>query len=432
MTPLISIIIPAFNAQDTIAQTLQSAIDQTVPDSEIIVLDDGSRDETFETACAIRDARIRVIRGANRGVGAARNTGLRMARGKFVCFLDSDDALDPHFARRMIDSIGQHEIAACGFEYCSPQLESSGWFHHPTHSDLTLDSMLRFNQMAIGGMLFRIEPLLELDTRFGGAFPEATLAEDWEFLLRCVQAGLRAAPPVRDSLYKYRSSPVSRSTTWEPLWQAGRDILTRWETANTPLFQREWSIRTLARATTGGRLALARKILATLGELGSDDLPCFSGALRWTLRRERLANGHTLGHGPAEMLDAALGVLAFLGVDSSLLAQLRIRSSVCDWGAFALSVARRLAKGEEMVVFGFGRNGAEAGRALSLARIPFSVIDDRPDAAPGLDRIRLADLGPHHVVLVTPDQRDEIVCRLQAVHARIVTPESLGQSGLAA
>lgn len=431
MRPQISIIIPAFNAQETIAETLQSAIDQTEASCEILVLDDGSSDSTFETACAIRDARIRVVRSANRGVGAARNTGLRMADGEFACFLDSDDVLHPAFVRRMLDAIGEHSIAACGFEYCSPSLESSGWHHFPAASDWTIDSLLRFNQMAIGGLLFRIGPLLELDTAFDGAFPESTLAEDWEFLLRCARAGIQPAPTVPESLYKYRTRPFSRSTSWEPLWRAGLDLLNRWQHAQGALFHREWSIRTLARAAVGGRLALARTVFATLGNLEYKDLPCLSGALRWTLRRERLASeiGITLGND--DVLEAAIGVLTFLGVEPSIVSTLRSRAAVSDWGVFALSVARRLAQGEEIVVFGFGRNGSEAGRALSRAKVPFTVIDDRPDVAEGLTRIRLADLGPHHVVLVTPDDRDGIVRRLHAVQARFVTPETLDQ-GMAA
>ncbi len=125
-------------------------------------------------------------------------------------------------------------------------------------------------------------------------------------------------------------------------------------------------------------------------------------------------------------------MLAILGVDASLLSKLRRQAAITNWGGFALSVARRLGPAEELVLYGFGRNGSEAGRALSKAGVPFLVIDDRPDAAVGLRRIQPGELEPHHVVLITPDDREGILQRLRAVHARIVMPEALAPTGIAA
>lgn len=94
--PVVSIIIPAYNAGRWIGATLESAISQTLTDHEIIVVDDGSTDNTAEIVEGFRnrDSRIRYIRIPNAGVGAARNVGITAACGEFIAPLDADDLWD--------------------------------------------------------------------------------------------------------------------------------------------------------------------------------------------------------------------------------------------------------------------------------------------------------------------------------------------------
>lgn len=95
--PVVSVVIPAYNASRWIAATLCSVQRQTLKDIEIIVVDDGSMDETPEIVggFAIHDPRIRLVSRRNGGVGAARNTGIRCARGEFIAPLDADDLWEP-------------------------------------------------------------------------------------------------------------------------------------------------------------------------------------------------------------------------------------------------------------------------------------------------------------------------------------------------
>ena len=96
--PAISVIIPTYNRKNHLQQAIESVLSQAFTDYEIIIVDDGSSDGTASIVAeyAIHHSSIRYQYQHNRGVAAARNCGISMARGKFVCFLDSDDIWKPH------------------------------------------------------------------------------------------------------------------------------------------------------------------------------------------------------------------------------------------------------------------------------------------------------------------------------------------------
>jgi len=93
-SPFVSIIIPCFNGRDCVGDAIQSAVDQTYANKEVIVIDDGSTDDSLAVIQGFGD-KIRWETGPNRGGAAARNRGLSLARGEFIQFLDADDVLDP-------------------------------------------------------------------------------------------------------------------------------------------------------------------------------------------------------------------------------------------------------------------------------------------------------------------------------------------------
>ncbi len=93
----LSVVIPAFNAATTIRSAVRSTLSQTVPVLEVIVVDDGSTDETAEAVAGIEDPRVRLVSRANGGPAAARNAGIAAARGDWVAFLDSDDLWLPRY-----------------------------------------------------------------------------------------------------------------------------------------------------------------------------------------------------------------------------------------------------------------------------------------------------------------------------------------------
>lgn len=103
--PFVSVVIPAYNAANTLKETVQSVFEQTFQDFEIIIVDDGSKDDTLQTANSIaeNDSRVRVISQKNGGAASARNTGIRAAKGEYIALVDADDLWLPHKLERQIE-----------------------------------------------------------------------------------------------------------------------------------------------------------------------------------------------------------------------------------------------------------------------------------------------------------------------------------------
>ena len=101
MTPFFSVVVPVYNRARVLGAALASVLTQSEQDFEIVVVDDGSTDDPRATVAACADPRLRLIRQDNRGGGAARNTAIREARGRFIAFLDSDDVFLPHHLAAM-------------------------------------------------------------------------------------------------------------------------------------------------------------------------------------------------------------------------------------------------------------------------------------------------------------------------------------------
>jgi glycosyltransferase involved in cell wall biosynthesis len=109
MKPLVSILIPAYNAEHSIAHTLQSAVAQTWQRKEIIVIDDGSRDGTAEVAQRFASKELAVFTVGNRGAAAARNHALSLCQGDYIQWLDADDLLGPDKVERQLGALREDD-----------------------------------------------------------------------------------------------------------------------------------------------------------------------------------------------------------------------------------------------------------------------------------------------------------------------------------
>lgn len=132
MGPRISILIPAYNAQSYIADTLRSAEAQTWKRKEIIVVDDGSVDETLSIAETFQSPMVKVVRQDNRGASSARNRALELAQGELIQYLDADDLLSHNKIEEQVAQLereGFDSIIGCRWSrfYCSPEEATFQW-----------------------------------------------------------------------------------------------------------------------------------------------------------------------------------------------------------------------------------------------------------------------------------------------------------------
>src|SRR6266436_10021329 len=109
MPSLVSILIPAYNAEPWIADTVRSALAQTWPRKEIIVVDDGSRDETLSIAQQFASKTVSIVAQENRGAAAARNKALELCQGDYIQWLDADDLLAPDKVARQMEAAEELE-----------------------------------------------------------------------------------------------------------------------------------------------------------------------------------------------------------------------------------------------------------------------------------------------------------------------------------
>ena len=209
----VSLIIATFNHARFLPVAIDSALAQTLGGVEVIVVDDGSTDDT--PAVLSRYAqRVRVIRQANRGLAAARNAGLAVARGTYVSFLDADDVAMP---TKLAEQVALLDASpTVGWTYCDVLIETVATGHEMRASERfgyggrTVDGWL-FAELIHGNFIPAIAPLIRrtaLDSA-GGFDDRLTALEDWDLWLRLsLVAEARYSPAV---LVRYRVHPGGMS-----------------------------------------------------------------------------------------------------------------------------------------------------------------------------------------------------------------------------
>lgn len=206
--PLVSVVLPTYNHAHYLPESLGSVLSQSYSPLELIVVDDGSSDETQAVVQRCSDGAVRYVSQRNRGLAAARNLGLSVARGEFVAFLDADDHFLPDHLRVSVAALQDHiEVAfVCGDLRTFGPLSD---FVHTHACDPTPDhfaSMLRGCFIVnVGACLFRRSALLAVD-----GFDETRRAcEDWDLFFRLLrQSQLHCHHTV---VLEYRRSPGQMS-----------------------------------------------------------------------------------------------------------------------------------------------------------------------------------------------------------------------------
>ena len=230
--PLVSVVIPAFNAATNIGQTLNSVLAQTYQEFEVIVVDDGSSDATTAVVekFVTKDARFQLVRQSNAGVGAARNTAIRKARGKYIAPLDADDYWFPEKLEKQVACAEQRGNEA-GLVYCwYAVLDEHGRLSngHPQTAEGRLRHAFILRNIVGNGSvpLFRTAALEEVGlylTRIEQSGAQG--CEDWDLYIRIAERfSIHVAPQY---LLAYRQDGSSMSVNAETMAASFAVVMSR-------------------------------------------------------------------------------------------------------------------------------------------------------------------------------------------------------------
>lgn len=120
---LVSIIIPAYNVEDYIEECVRSVLQQTYKDYEIIIIDDGSTDKTFEICENLKCSKIKIYQQKNEGVSCARNRGMEYANGDYYVFVDADDVVSTKYVETLVRSVRNVDMAIIGYTCCINEID---------------------------------------------------------------------------------------------------------------------------------------------------------------------------------------------------------------------------------------------------------------------------------------------------------------------
>ena len=217
--PKLSIIVPVYGVEKYLPACLDSVLQQSLEDWELILIDDGSPDHCGAICdeYAEKDARIRVIHQDNHGVSAARNAGLRAAQGDYYGFMDADDLVSPEMYETLLQAAESHgcDIAICGFSFCSEQKKMLRTEPVPAGKFNRVKLILSIYQMPNPFHGSMCNKIFRRDLLKGLFFDESvSIGEDWLLLYECYQRA-NAAAAVSDCLYTVRMRMYSATRTNE-------------------------------------------------------------------------------------------------------------------------------------------------------------------------------------------------------------------------
>jgi len=209
--PLLSIVIPAYNVENFILPAVKSALNQSYPSLEVIVVDDGSTDGTVGKIAKIKDDRLQITQQENKGLAGARNTGIRLSRGKYIGFLDGDDIWFQNRAASLIDVLESDPTIGIAFSnliYIDEQGNANGQLLVSSKKQPKLNDLIIRNHINC--------PIVRRKCfESGGVFNETLKAcEDYEMWVRLLFSTKYKCQLVDHPTYGYRIRKGSLTTDY--------------------------------------------------------------------------------------------------------------------------------------------------------------------------------------------------------------------------
>lgn len=205
----ISVIIPAYNAERTILQTLESVQQQTFADFEMIVINDGSSDRTLDLLEQVSDPRLQVFSYSNGGLPTARNRGIAHATGEYITFLDADDLWTPDKLELQLAALQQHPQAGLAYSWTHYMDEQGESFHGCQPIYFTGNV---YPQLLVGNFLDSgSNPLIcrQAIATAGEFDPTLKSCEDWDYWLRIAAKWQFVVVPKAQIFYRRTAGAMS-------------------------------------------------------------------------------------------------------------------------------------------------------------------------------------------------------------------------------
>jgi len=222
--PKVSVIITTYNSMPYFVETLDSVLRQTFADFEVIVVDDGSTDQTTTWASRIDDSRVKLIPQPNQGVSVARNTGISHAKGNYVAFLDGDDLWESTKLEKQVqvlDCYPQIGLVHTWLALMDEQSHLTGRVMRPRAEGEVWEQIIENNMVACSAAMVR-RCCLE---KVGVFEPNLLVAEDWDLWIRIAASYPFAV--IKEPLVHYRLHTQSKSKRYPAMVQNFRTIIER-------------------------------------------------------------------------------------------------------------------------------------------------------------------------------------------------------------
>lgn len=210
--PTISVVVPAYNVERTILETLRSVQKQTFSDFEIIVINDGSTDGTVELLNTVQDPRLKVFSYSNGGLPVARNRGISQAKGEFITFLDADDLWTPDKLELQLAALQQNPEAAVAYSWtCNMDEKGENFYpgHQVNFEGNVYPKLLLGNFISSGSNIMIRQKAIASVGEFD---PTLKSCEDWDFYLRLAASWQFVVVPKPQILYRQSSGAMSSKT----------------------------------------------------------------------------------------------------------------------------------------------------------------------------------------------------------------------------
>lgn len=227
MKPLITIVMPCFNAQNTIKETIESVLNQSYKQYELLVINDGSSDDSVEliNLYTSLDNRISLISIENQGVSVARNTGILHARGEYIAFLDSDDLWHPTKLEQQIEYMSKHlDVGVCfsRVEFLSQTGQPLNQYSTVPAQGLIATGLLTENLTCTTSNVFCRQQVIK---EVGPFNTTMSFAEDQEWLLRVVLMSSWKIMGLQQVHVGYRTNQGSLSSQLDRMEQGWESLV---------------------------------------------------------------------------------------------------------------------------------------------------------------------------------------------------------------